>query len=147
MTAKDKIDAGGVEGLDPFVRKIRNEKYGWKYGCGAKGCIKLFHAVDSVHKHLTLKHPELVIDLTSKAKLSHYSSKATGCSHYLYLEQPPNHRLASSSPPISHPSSTLREPEAKTHKPSNPRALWPKQPPCTTPALHAQPFSATTHHP
>ncbi|GAY50862.1 serrate RNA effector molecule [Citrus sinensis] len=68
MTAKDKIDAAAVDALDPFVRKIRDEKYGWKYGCGAKGCTKLFHAAEFVHKHLKLKHPELVIELTSKVR-------------------------------------------------------------------------------
>ncbi|KAE8711484.1 Serrate RNA effector molecule [Hibiscus syriacus] len=68
MTAKDKIDAAAVEALDPFVRKIRDEKYGLKYGCGAKGCTKLFHVAEFVHKHLKLKHPELVIELTSKVR-------------------------------------------------------------------------------
>ncbi|KAI3756685.1 hypothetical protein L1987_56507 [Smallanthus sonchifolius] len=32
MTAKEKIDAAAAESLDPYVRKIRDEKYGWKYG-------------------------------------------------------------------------------------------------------------------
>ncbi|MBA0565106.1 hypothetical protein Golob_009998, partial [Gossypium lobatum] len=68
MTAKDKIEAAAVEALNPFVRKIRDEKYGWKYGCGAKGCTKLFHAAEFVHKHLKLKHPELVMELTSKVR-------------------------------------------------------------------------------
>ncbi|GMP91914.1 hypothetical protein CsSME_00042378 [Camellia sinensis var. sinensis] len=68
MTAKEKIDATAVEALDPYVRKIRDEKYGWKYGCGAKGCTKLFHAAEFVHKHLKLKHPELVMELTSKVR-------------------------------------------------------------------------------
>ncbi|KAF7824812.1 serrate RNA effector molecule [Senna tora] len=68
MTAKEKIDAAAVEVLDPHVRKIRDEKYGWKYGCGAKGCTKLFHAAEFVHKHLKLKHPELVMELTSKLR-------------------------------------------------------------------------------
>ncbi|GAB4859920.1 hypothetical protein Ancab_011399 [Ancistrocladus abbreviatus] len=68
MTAKEKIDAAAVEGLDPYVRKIRDEKYGWKYGCGAKGCTKLFHAPEFVHKHLKLKHPDLVMELTSKVR-------------------------------------------------------------------------------
>ncbi|XP_058099599.1 serrate RNA effector molecule [Magnolia sinica] len=68
MTAKEKIDAAAVEALDPYVRKIRDEKYGWKYGCGAKGCTKLFHAAEFVHKHLRLKHPELVLELTSKVR-------------------------------------------------------------------------------
>ncbi|XWS28930.1 hypothetical protein CRYUN_Cryun25bG0114100 [Craigia yunnanensis] len=68
MSAKDKIDAAAVEALDPSVRKIRDEKYGWKYGCGAKGCTKLFHASEFVHKHLKLKHPELVMELTSKVR-------------------------------------------------------------------------------
>lgn len=68
MTAKEKIDATAAEALDPFVRKIRDEKYGWKYGCGAKGCTKLFHASEFVQKHLKLKHPEVVIELTSKVR-------------------------------------------------------------------------------
>ncbi|KAJ1376811.1 Zinc finger C2H2-type [Sesbania bispinosa] len=68
MTAKEKIDAAAVEVLDPYVRKIRDEKYGWKYGCGAKGCTKLFHAAEFVYKHLKLKHPELVLEQTSKVR-------------------------------------------------------------------------------
>ncbi|XAR60254.1 hypothetical protein NMG60_11033538 [Bertholletia excelsa] len=68
MTAKEKIDAAAIEALDPYVRKIRDEKYGWKYGCGAKGCTKLFHAAEFVHKHLKLKHPDLVMELTSKVR-------------------------------------------------------------------------------
>ncbi|KAJ7960408.1 Serrate RNA effector molecule-like protein [Quillaja saponaria] len=68
MTAKDKIDAAAAEGVEPYVRKIRDEKYGWKYGCGAKGCTKLFHASEFVHKHLKLKHPELVMELTVKVR-------------------------------------------------------------------------------
>ncbi|XP_059300252.1 serrate RNA effector molecule-like isoform X1 [Lycium ferocissimum] len=68
MTAKEKIDAAAIKGLDPYVRKIRDEKYGWKYGCGAKGCTKLFHATEFVHKHLKLKHLDLVMELTSKVR-------------------------------------------------------------------------------
>lgn len=68
MTAKEKIDAAAVEALEPHVRKIRDEKYGWKYGCGAKGCTKLFHASEFVHKHLKLKHADLVMELTSKVR-------------------------------------------------------------------------------
>ncbi|KAK3134454.1 hypothetical protein QOZ80_6AG0549430 [Eleusine coracana subsp. coracana] len=68
LTAKDKIDAAAVEVLEPYVRKIRDEKYGWKYGCGAKGCTKLFHAPEFVHKHLRLKHPDVVLELTSKVR-------------------------------------------------------------------------------
>ncbi|XP_073054841.1 LOW QUALITY PROTEIN: serrate RNA effector molecule-like [Primulina eburnea] len=68
MTAKEKIDVAATEALDPHVRKIRDEKYGWKYGCGAKGCTKLFHAAEFVHKHLKLKHPEVVMELTSKVR-------------------------------------------------------------------------------
>lgn len=68
MAAKETIDAAAVEVLDPHVRKIRDEKYGWKYGCGAKGCTKLFHAAEFVHKHLKLKHPDLVTELTSKVR-------------------------------------------------------------------------------
>ncbi|CAH2060796.1 unnamed protein product [Thlaspi arvense] len=68
MAAKEKIDAAASEALDPHVRKIRDEKYGWKYGCGAKGCTKLFHAAEFVHKHLKLKHTELIVDLTTKVR-------------------------------------------------------------------------------
>lgn len=68
MSAKDKLDAAATDSLDPLVRKIRDEKYGWKYGCGAKGCTKLFHAAEFVHKHLKLKHPELVVDVTTKVR-------------------------------------------------------------------------------
>ncbi|GAB2274480.1 hypothetical protein Dimus_009251 [Dionaea muscipula] len=68
LTAKVKLDAAAVEVLDPYVRKIRDEKYGWKYGCGAKGCTKLFHAAEFVYKHLKLKHTDLVVELTSKLR-------------------------------------------------------------------------------
>lgn len=73
LTAKDKIDAAAAEVLEPHVRKIRDEKYGWKYGCGAKGCTKLFHAPEFVYKHLRLKHPELVLEVTSKLREELYS--------------------------------------------------------------------------
>ncbi|KAK4370664.1 hypothetical protein RND71_010139 [Anisodus tanguticus] len=63
---KGKIDAAAIDSLDPQVRKIRDEKYGWKYGCGAKGCTKFFNAADFVHKHLKLKHLDLMMELTSK---------------------------------------------------------------------------------
>lgn len=66
MMAKEKIDAAATEALDPYVRKIKDEKYGWKYGCGAKGCTKLFHASEFVQKHLKLKHPDLLVESTSK---------------------------------------------------------------------------------
>ncbi|KAL6900892.1 hypothetical protein ACP4OV_005568 [Aristida adscensionis] len=68
LKAKDKIDAAATDVLDPCVRKIRDEKYGWKYGCGAKGCTKLFHAPEFVLKHLKLKHVDLVVELTSKVR-------------------------------------------------------------------------------
>ncbi|KAI5420803.1 serrate RNA effector molecule [Lathyrus oleraceus] len=73
MAAKEKIDAAAVEVLDPYVRKIRDEKYGWKYGCGAKGCTKLFHAAEFVYKHLKLKHPELAVEQTSKLREDLYT--------------------------------------------------------------------------
>ena len=47
-TAKENIDAAAIEALDPYVQKIRDEKY----GCGAKGYRKLFHAAEFLHKHL-----------------------------------------------------------------------------------------------
>ncbi|KAF6136517.1 hypothetical protein GIB67_035076 [Kingdonia uniflora] len=68
MTAKEKIDAAAAEALEPHVRKIRDEKYGWKYGCGAKGCTKLFHAAEFVQKHLRLKHTDLMMELTLKVR-------------------------------------------------------------------------------
>ncbi|CAM6082620.1 unnamed protein product [Calypogeia fissa] len=68
MLGRDKLEATANEALDPFVRKIRDEKYGWKYGCGAKGCTKLFHGPEYVHKHLKLKHSELVSDVVAKAR-------------------------------------------------------------------------------
>jgi len=58
--------------LDPFFRKISDEKYGWKYGCGAKGCTKLFHAAEYVHKHFQLKHPELAMEATTKMQVDIY---------------------------------------------------------------------------
>ncbi|XP_048549132.1 serrate RNA effector molecule-like isoform X2 [Triticum urartu] len=64
LTAKDKIDTATVEALTPYVKKIVDENYGYKYGCGAMGCAKVFHAPEFVHKHLKLKHPDLVSVLT-----------------------------------------------------------------------------------
>ncbi|GKA19588.1 calcium/proton exchanger [Tanacetum coccineum] len=37
MNTKEKIDVVEAESLDPCVCMIQDEKYGWKYGCGAKG--------------------------------------------------------------------------------------------------------------
>lgn len=72
MSAKEKLEVATIEALDPYVRKIRDEKYGWKYGCGAKGCTKLFHAAEFVHKHLKLRHQDLVAELTAKARSEIY---------------------------------------------------------------------------
>ncbi|MCO5610115.1 hypothetical protein L7F22_064350 [Adiantum nelumboides] len=66
MLAKDKIDTTTTEALEPLIRKIKDEKYGWKYGCGAKSCTKLFHGSEFVQKHLKLKHPELVQEVAAK---------------------------------------------------------------------------------
>ncbi|KAJ1277895.1 hypothetical protein BS78_04G037800 [Paspalum vaginatum] len=68
LTAKDKIDAEMVEVLEQYVRKMRDENYAWKYGCGAKGCEIFFHAPEYVHKHLRLKHPDLVSILASRVE-------------------------------------------------------------------------------
>ncbi|KAH6814791.1 C2H2 zinc-finger protein SERRATE [Perilla frutescens var. frutescens] len=95
MTAKEKIDAAAAEALDPHVRKIRDEKYGWKYGCGAKGCTKLFHAAEFVYKHLKLKHTELVMELTSKVR------------EELYFQNYMNDENAPGGAPVMQPS--LRE--------------------------------------
>ncbi|PUZ74058.1 hypothetical protein GQ55_1G034700 [Panicum hallii var. hallii] len=72
LTAKDKIGAAIVEVLETYVRKLRDEKYVWKYGCGANGCEKLFHAPEYVHKHLRLKHPDLVSTLASRVENNIY---------------------------------------------------------------------------
>eukprot|EP01018_Ginkgo_biloba_P028537 Gb_07577 [translate_table: standard] len=64
LLAKEKLEIAATEALDPYIRKIRDEKY----GCGAKGCTKLFHAPEFVRKHLRLKHAELVADSISKAR-------------------------------------------------------------------------------
>ncbi|KAG6432734.1 hypothetical protein SASPL_104320 [Salvia splendens] len=95
MAAKEKIDAAALEALDPHVRKIRDEKYGWKYGCGAKGCTKLFHAAEFVHKHLKLKHPEVVMEQTSKVR------------EELYFQNYMNDENAPGGTPVMQPS--LRE--------------------------------------
>ncbi|PNT65874.1 hypothetical protein BRADI_3g03840v3 [Brachypodium distachyon] len=68
LASQDKIDAATVETLEPYVKKIMDDKFSWKYGCGALGCIKIFHAPEFVHRHLKLKHPELVSELTSKVQ-------------------------------------------------------------------------------
>ncbi|KAH7441455.1 hypothetical protein KP509_03G039000 [Ceratopteris richardii] len=66
MLGRDKIDSVITQALEPLIRKIKDEKYGWKYGCGAKNCTKLFHGPEFVQKHLKLKHPELVQEITTK---------------------------------------------------------------------------------
>ncbi|KAI3746439.1 hypothetical protein L6452_08872 [Arctium lappa] len=101
MTAKEKIDAAASESLDPYVRKIRDEKYGWKYGCGAKGCTKLFHAAEFVHKHLKLKHPELVMELTSKVRED------------LYFQNYMNDEDAPGGKPIMQPSLPKDRPQRR----------------------------------
>jgi len=68
LTAKDRIGAAIAEVLETYVRKMRDKKYVWKYGCGANGCEKLFHAPEYVHKHLRLKHPGLVSILASRVE-------------------------------------------------------------------------------
>ncbi|KAK4407523.1 Serrate RNA effector molecule [Sesamum angolense] len=101
MAAKEKIDAAAAEALDPYVRKIRDEKYGWKYGCGAKGCTKLFHAAEFVHKHLKLKHPELAMELTSKVR------------EELYFENYMNDENAPGGTPVMQPSFPKERPRQR----------------------------------
>ncbi|KAA8544453.1 hypothetical protein F0562_022507 [Nyssa sinensis] len=101
MTAKEKIDAAAIESLDPFVRKIRDEKYGWKYGCGAKGCTKLFHAAEYVHKHLKLKHTDLVMELTSKVRED------------LYFQNYMNDADAPGGTPVMQPSVPKERPQRR----------------------------------
>jgi hypothetical protein len=64
LTANDQIDAATLEALEPYVKKIMDENRDCKYGCGAKGCAKFFHAPEFVQKHLKLKHSDLVSQLT-----------------------------------------------------------------------------------
>lgn len=66
LVGKEKVEGVVQEALDSFVRKIRDEKYGWKYGCGSKSCTKLFHGPEFVYKHLKLKHPEIAGDVTRR---------------------------------------------------------------------------------
>ncbi|XP_022858520.1 serrate RNA effector molecule [Olea europaea var. sylvestris] len=101
MTAKEKIDAAAAEALDPHVRKIRDEKYGWKYGCGAKGCTKLFHASEFVHKHLKLKHTDLVMELTSKVR------------EELYFQNYMNDENAPGGSPIMQPTILKEKPQRR----------------------------------
>nr|GEV63174.1 serrate RNA effector molecule [Tanacetum cinerariifolium] len=101
MTAKEKIDATASESLDPYVRKIRDEKYGWKYGCGAKGCTKLFHASEFVQKHLKLKHPELVMELTAKLRED------------LYFQNYMNDEEAPGGKPVMQPSFPKDRPQRR----------------------------------
>ncbi|KAJ7298292.1 hypothetical protein O6H91_09G000300 [Diphasiastrum complanatum] len=68
MLGREKLEAAAAEALDPLVRKIKDDKYGWKYGCGAKACSKLFHGPEYVHKHLKLKHPEIVNEVILKTR-------------------------------------------------------------------------------
>ncbi|GBG58862.1 hypothetical protein CBR_g261 [Chara braunii] len=68
MLGKEKIEKALTEALEAYIRKIRDEKYGWKYGCGAKNCTKLFHGPEYVQKHLKLKHPDLVSELTAPVR-------------------------------------------------------------------------------
>ncbi|KAL9660997.1 hypothetical protein QQ045_025816 [Rhodiola kirilowii] len=64
LMAKEKIDAAAVQALDLYVRKIGDEMF----GCGAKGCTKLFRASKYVLDHLQLKHPDLVMELTAELR-------------------------------------------------------------------------------
>ncbi|KAL2485531.1 Serrate RNA effector molecule [Abeliophyllum distichum] len=107
MTAKEKIDAAAAEALDPHVRKIRDEKYGWKYGCGAKGCTKLFHASEFVHKHLKLKHADLALELTSKVR------------EELYFENYMNDENAPGGTPIMQPSILKEKHQRRRPGPDN----------------------------
>lgn len=104
LKAKDKIDAAASEVLDPHVRKIRDEKYGWKYGCGAKGCTKLFHAPEFVQKHLKLKHADLVRELTSKVReniyFDNYMSDPKAPGGMPIMQQPAPREKVRQRPPI-----------------------------------------------
>lgn len=68
LLGKDKEETLMSEALDELVRKIKDEKYGWKYGCSAEGCAKLFHGPEFVLKHMKLKHANLVDAKTKRVK-------------------------------------------------------------------------------
>jgi len=68
MLGREKLGSAANEALDPFVRKICDEKYGWKYGCGAKGCTKLFHGPEFVHKKLKLKHSDFMSNAVARVR-------------------------------------------------------------------------------
>lgn len=104
LKAKEKIDTAASEVLDPYVRKIRDEKYGWKYGCGAKGCTKLFHASEFVTKHLKLKHTEFVVELTSKVRddiyFENYMNDPKAPGGTPIMQQPAPREKGKQRPPI-----------------------------------------------
>ncbi|CAK9208111.1 unnamed protein product [Sphagnum troendelagicum] len=104
MLGREKLDSTANEALDPFVRKIRDEKYGWKYGCGAKGCTKLFHGPEFVHKHLKLKHSDLVSDVVAKAREELYFQ------NYMSDPEAPGTTQAVSSQPGQGPGVREEEP-------------------------------------
>jgi hypothetical protein len=66
MISEEKLEPATARAIEPMIRKIKDEKYGWKYGCGAKNCSKLFHGPEFVQKHLKLKHPEVVAEATTR---------------------------------------------------------------------------------
>ncbi len=66
MLGREKLGIAANEALDPFVCKICDEKYGWKYGCGAQGCTKLFHGPEFVHKNLKLKHSDFMSNAVAR---------------------------------------------------------------------------------
>eukprot|EP00850_Spirogloea_muscicola_P013334 SM000090S24296 [mRNA] locus=s90:133745:139085:+ [translate_table: standard] len=91
------------EALGAYVKKIRDEKYGWKYGCGAKGCVKLFHGPEFVLKHLRLKHAELVESAVAAAR------EETYLSNYLNDSEAPLDPTAPIPRPMQARMSDLRE--------------------------------------
>ncbi|CAI6000520.1 unnamed protein product, partial [Closterium sp. NIES-65] len=68
LVGKARVEARMGGAMEGMVRKIKDDKYGWKYGCSAPGCSKLFHGPEFVIKHLKLKHPEQVAEQTNRVK-------------------------------------------------------------------------------
>eukprot|EP00271_Cylindrocystis_brebissonii_P005834 TRINITY_DN18169_c0_g1_i1.p1 TRINITY_DN18169_c0_g1~~TRINITY_DN18169_c0_g1_i1.p1 ORF type:complete len:940 (+),score=181.73 TRINITY_DN18169_c0_g1_i1:351-3170(+) len=68
LLGNGQVETAIAATMEAHVKKIKDEKYGWKYGCGAKDCTKLFHGPEFVMKHLKLKHKELAVEAVEKAK-------------------------------------------------------------------------------
>ncbi|CAI5464464.1 unnamed protein product [Closterium sp. Yama58-4] len=126
LVGKARVEARMGAAMEGMVRKIKDDKYGWKYGCSAPGCSKLFHGPEFVVKHLKLKHPDLVAEQTNRIKEDVYEDnymRAVEEGHVSVLSRYvasccpftplclPSHSLSplpSPSPPCSDPNAPVR---------------------------------------